>query len=82
MADQNGDKTFQTIYVFAQINHPIVTTLQPVETAFGSIIMSGKLISTGGSTVMDEVSALMILPISLISKDFTGAGFKFLCSIF
>ena len=28
--DQNGDKTFQTIYVFAQINHPIVTTLQPL----------------------------------------------------
>ena len=53
VADQNGDKTFQTIYVFAQINHPIVTTLQPVETALGSIIMSGELISTGGSTVMD-----------------------------
>ena len=54
VADQNGDKTFQTIYVFAQINHPIVTTLQPVETASGSIILSGELISTlPGSTVMD-----------------------------
>ena len=53
VTDIDGNKTFQTINLNAQINHPLLKTITPILSAEESIILQGEVISTGGSTLLD-----------------------------
>ena len=53
VTDIDGNKTFQTINLNAQINHPLLKTITPILSAEESIILQGEVISTGGSIVLD-----------------------------
>ena len=53
VTDIDGNKTFQTINLNAQINHPLLKTITPILSAEEAIILQGEVISTGGSIVLD-----------------------------
>jgi hypothetical protein len=53
VTDIDGNKTFQTINLNAQINHPLLKTITPIFSANDSIILKGEMISTGGSTILN-----------------------------